>query len=303
MKALEIEHLTKFYGETRGIENLNLTVDQGAFFGFIGPNGAGKSTTIRALLGLIHANSGAAQILGLDFKKDREEILKHVGYLPSEVSLYEGLTGRELLKYACGFYNKWDEARMKHLADRFEYDVDKKIEALSLGNKKKLGIMQVLIHRPKLLIMDEPTGGLDPLMQARFFELIHEERSEGTTVFFSSHTLSEVQKHCEEVAVIREGRILETTSVLALRKKQLKHIRLVLKTAQQDIVQLTNMQGVFNLSSPRSSEYLFDFDGDFQVLLSLLANWQVDDILVEEPALEDIFMHYYSKQTQPGGVL
>ncbi len=301
MKALHIEHLTKYYGQIRGIENLNLTVDQGAFFGFIGPNGAGKSTTIRTLLGLIYANSGNAKILGLDYKKDREEILKQVGYLPSEVNLYEGLTGKELLKYTCGFYSRWDEARMKRLADQFEYDVNKKIDTLSLGNKKKLGIIQALIHRPKLLIMDEPTGGLDPLMQARFFERIHEERGQGTTVFFSSHTLSEVQKHCEEVAVIRDGHILETTSVLALRKKQLKHIRLVIKKGEADISQLENMKGVFNLTSPRQGEFLFDFDGDFQVLLALLSRWQVEDILVEEPQLEDIFMHYYSDNAQLGG--
>ena len=209
MKALEIADLTKYYGEVRGVENLSLNVEEGEFFGFIGPNGAGKSTTIRTLLGLIKATSGSAQILGMDYVKDRIDIMKHIGYLPSEVNLYGQLSGIAFLKYASKFYGDIDEKRINELAQWFEFDLSRPIEDLSFGNKKKIGIIQALLHRPKLLIMDEPTGGLDPLMQARFFELLKKENEKGTTIFFSSHTLSEVQRYCGKVAVIRDGHILE----------------------------------------------------------------------------------------------
>ncbi len=310
MKAIDISNMTKYYGAVKGIEDLSISVDEGDFFGFIGPNGAGKSTTIRTLLGLIHADSGSASVFGMDYKRQRQEILSQVGYLPGEVNLYENLTGAELLKYSAGFYGAYDKDRMQMLSNWFEFDLRKNIESLSLGNRKKLGIMLALIHRPKLLIMDEPTGGLDPLMQARFFELLKEEQKQGTTIFFSSHTLSEVQRYCESVAVIRDGGILETTSVSDLRRKQLKRVRFEYLAsagnrgaqAEQAMRAHLNLAGIFNLVKERETRYAFDFDGDFQALFSLLSQMDITDFLMEEPTLEEIFMHYYTPTSETGEV-
>lgn len=296
MDVLKIQGLSKYYGEVRGIDNLNLHVKDGAFFGFIGPNGAGKSTTIRVLLGLIKATSGQAQILGKDFVKDRVEIMKSTGYLPSEVQLYGQLSGRDLLEYTSGFYGRVDKDRIKALADWFEFDLSRPIEDLSFGNKKKIGIMQALIHRPKLLIMDEPTGGLDPLMQARFFDLLKEENARGTSIFFSSHTLSEVQRHCKEVAVIRSGKILEVSTVDKLREKQLKKVRMTLKDGLDFIKDLQIQMkdaGIYNLKAQKDT-YTFDFDGEYQGLFKTLSSWPIKSFTMEEPALKEIFMHYYN---------
>lgn len=301
MKALEIADLTKYYGEVRGVENLNLNVESGEFFGFIGPNGAGKSTTIRTLLGLIKATSGSAKILGMDYVKDRIEIMKNIGYLPSEVNLYGQLNGETFLKYASKFYGDVDLDRINELADWFEFDLSRPIDDLSFGNRKKIGIIQALLHRPKLLIMDEPTGGLDPLMQAKFFELLKNENEKGTTIFFSSHTLSEVQRHCARVAVIREGHILEVSTVDKLRQKQLKRVRLSLDRAAlqagtlEDFEGNVQIDGVYDLKRLQNTTYTFDFDGAYPELFETLSKWPVKGFTVEEPALEEIFMHYYKK--------
>lgn len=297
MEAIQIHGLTKYYGDIRGIENLSLQVKEGAFFGFIGPNGAGKSTTIRTLLGLIKATSGQAEILGMDFMKDRVKIMKDTGYLPSEVQLYGHLNGRELLEYTAKFYGKVDHKRIKTLSDWFDFDLTRPIDDLSFGNKKKIGIIQALIHRPKLLIMDEPTGGLDPLMQARFFELLREENDKGTSIFFSSHTLGEVQRHCKEVAVIRSGRILEVSTVDKLREKQLKKVRMRLQE-RADFKEVFYAQmkevGVYNIKVEKDI-YTFDFDGNYQDLFKNLSKWDVRGFTMEEPSLEEIFMHYYNQ--------
>jgi len=301
MKALEIVDLTKYYGEVRGVEKLNLSVDTGDFFGFIGPNGAGKSTTIRTILGLIKATSGTAQILGMDYIKDRIEIMKHIGYLPSEVNLYGQLSGIEFLKYASKFYGPIDKNRINELANWFEFDLSRPIDDLSFGNKKKIGIIQALLHRPKLLIMDEPTGGLDPLMQARFFELLKKENDNGTTIFFSSHTLSEVQRYCEKVAVIRDGNILEVSTVDKLRQKQLKTVRLTIakekiqSESTKNFMNSIQIRGVYDLKHLQNGAFTFDFDGAFPELFDVLSKWPVKGFTMEEPALEEIFMHYYKK--------
>jgi len=302
MKALEIIGLTKFYGDIRGVENLSLDVDEGEFFGFIGPNGAGKSTTIRALLGLIKSDVGKAKILGLDHIKDQTEIMKQIGYLPSEVNLYGQLSGLEFLKYNARFYGRVDMDRIQQLADWFEFDLSRPIDALSFGNRKKIGIIQALLHSPKFLIMDEPTGGLDPLMQAKFFELLQEENRKGTTIFFSSHTLSEVQRYCQRVAVIRQGQILEVSSVDKLRQKQLKKVRVSLEDSNIKTIDTgvfmneLNIKGLYELKRLQSGAFTFDFDGNYPQLFKLLSEWPVKTFTMEEPALEEIFMHYYKKE-------
>lgn len=291
MIILETRGLTKYYGQNRGIEEMNLSIDRGAFFGFVGPNGAGKSTAIRTLLGLIQPTSGEAYIFGEHFRKRRLEILKRIGYLPAEVHLYDAMTGEGLLRYSSRFYDGLDEKRMRRLADWFDFDLHRPVEDLSFGNRKKIGIMLALMHKPEMVIMDEPTGGLDPLMQARFFEWLKEENERGMTIFFSSHTLSEVQRHCRQVAVIGEGKILEVSDIGALRSKQLKKVRIQLKQPHEGAEGLS-IKGIYRFESERL-ERRFDFDGDFGELFAKIASWPIAGFTMEEPSLEEIFMHYY----------
>ena len=218
MYAIETQNLTKYYGKSRGIIDLNLQIEPGEIFGFIGPNGAGKSTTIRTLLGLIFPSSGSGRIFGLDIIKDSKEIKKQIGFMPSEIQYYEKMDVIELLRYSANFYETDCESRIKELAETFDLDLERKIIDLSRGNQKKVSILQSLIHEPGLLILDEPTSGLDPLMQAKFFEILKDENSKGTTVFFSSHTLSEVQKMCRRVGIIKDGKIVAVEDIETLRK-------------------------------------------------------------------------------------
>ena len=206
-----------------GIEDISFEVSQGEIFGFIGPNGAGKSTTIRILLNLIFPTSGSGRIFGMDMVRDSKKIRSHVGYVPSDANLYDRMKVHEFLKYSADFHAiNNSEHKIRELADIFDLDLGRKIPELSMGNKKKVTIVQALVHRPALLILDEPTPGLDPLIQARFFDLLHEENKKGTTIFFSSHNLNEVQAFCKTVAIIREGKIINVEEIAALRKKQLK---------------------------------------------------------------------------------
>ena len=224
MNAIQIDDLTKYYGKTRGIEHIDLTVPQGDFFGFIGPNGAGKSTTIRTLLGLIRQNGGRAQILGLDTIKDREKILSRVGYLPSEVSFYPGMRVRELLKLSASLRRRDCRKISGLLCERLQLDTTRKVEELSFGNRRKTAIVCALQHEPALLILDEPTSGLDPLMQREFFEILKERNKEGTTVFLSSHILSEIQHNCTQAAMIRNGTIIARGSMAELSGTGAKRI-------------------------------------------------------------------------------
>ena len=205
---IETKNLTKYYGKARGIIDVSLSVEEGEIYGFIGPNGAGKSTTIRTLLSLIYKTSGEAKIFGLDTEAHKVEILKQVGYLPSEVFYYDNMRAIDLFKYSASFYKKDCSKRIEELSALLQVNLRQKIEDMSLGNKKKVGIIQGLLHAPRLIILDEPTSGLDPLMQRTFFDLIKEENRRGATVLFSSHILSEVQRICDRVAIIKEGRII-----------------------------------------------------------------------------------------------
>lgn len=308
--AICTHHLTKRYGKARGIEDVNLTVQQGEIFGFIGPNGAGKSTTIRTLLGLIRATSGDASILGLDYVRDRTHILEQVGYLPSEVHYYDGMRARDLLQYAASFYHVDCSRRAQELASRLDLDLNQKIEDMSLGNRKKVGIVQGLMHEPRLIILDEPTSGLDPLMQRTFFDIIREEQQRGATVLFSSHILSEVQRICDRVAIIRDGRIVAVQSVSQLRQSAVKRVTLALANSNVAMAKhtLTAMTGVRSLTvdgvsgddaaaHTAVSSVSFLYEGDCNALVAALANLTLADIEIAEPTLEEVFMHYY----QPTG--
>lgn len=290
MKAIEIKSLTKLYGKARGILDVNLEVQEGEIFGFIGPNGAGKSTTIRTILNFIHPTKGEAEIFDLNCFTQSEKIKQQIGYLPSEVHYYDDMKVRELLKHSASFYKKDCSKRISELCDALEMDTDKKLEELSFGNKKKVGIVQALLHEPKLLILDEPTSGLDPLMQNKFFEILNEENKKGTTIFFSSHMLTEVQKMCDRVAIIKEGKILNIESIDNLRANTYKKIKIELKNADQSA--FDKFSGVVN-RTVKDNCIEFLFNGQVDKVIKKLYEYEVKNIWIEEPQLEEIFMHYY----------
>ncbi|KOF56597.1 MULTISPECIES: ABC transporter ATP-binding protein [Clostridium] len=291
MYAIETNDLCKFYGKSRGIINVNLKIECGEIFGFIGPNGAGKSTTIRTILNFIFPTSGSAKIMGFDCIKESKRIRELIGYLPSEVNYYDDMKIRELLKYSGDFYNKDCSKRIKELCDIFEVDSSKKINQLSLGNKKKVGIIQALLHEPKLIILDEPTSGLDPLMQKTFFEVLKEENKKGATIFFSSHILSEVQEMCNKVAIIKEGKILKTEEISKLRDAQFKKVMVNFN----DEISSIDIPGAINAVKLGTS-VKFLYNGDINDLIDNLHKNKIKNLTIEEPSLEEIFMHYYVKE-------
>lgn len=289
MSVIEVSHLTKYYGKSRGIVDVSFNVDEGEIFGFIGPNGAGKSTTIRLLLSLIHPTSGSAKVFDKDVVSHGPEIRRDIGYLPSEVYYYEGMKVIDLLKYSASFYDCDCTERIKALSETMELEMHRRISDLSYGNKKKVGIVQGLLHSPKLLFLDEPTAGLDPLMQRKFFDLIRQENTRGVTVFFSSHILGEVQRLCNRVGIIREGKIAEISDIRTLQQNNYKKVRV--EAAGIDPTTF-NLPGVTNLQSEDSMVHFF-FKGDINSVLQKIAPFQVSDLTIEEPTLEEIFMHYY----------
>ncbi|MEN1986493.1 ABC transporter ATP-binding protein [Paenibacillus hubeiensis] len=295
MNAIEVNNLTKRYGAARGIEDVSFDVKEGEIFGFIGPNGAGKSTTIRTLLSLIYPTSGRAEIFGRDFIKQSVEIKKEIGYLPSEVFYYDKMKVIDLLKYSASFYKKDCGKRMMELAEIMDLDLNRKIDDLSYGNRKKVGIVQGLQHQPKLIILDEPTGGLDPLMQQRFFDLLAEENRKGTTILFSSHILSEVQKMCDRVAIIKEGKIISLEKISTLRANSYKRIQAEL--SDQADPKLFSIDGVSNAVA-QGKQLSFLYKGDINSLLRKLSEVPLSNLLIEEPNLDEIFMHYYGKESE-----
>lgn len=293
MSIIEIKNLTKYYGKARGIIDVSFNVEEGEIFGFIGPNGAGKSTTIRTLLSLIYPTSGSATIFGKDCIKYGPEIKKEIGYLPSEVFYYDNMKVIDLLKYSASFYKKDCSKRIKELSEIMELDLNKKIDDLSFGNKKKVGIVQGLLHEPKLIILDEPTSGLDPLMQQKFFDLILEENKKGATVLFSSHILSEVQKLCNRVAIIKEGKIIKVENINTLKKNNYKKFKV---ESTSDIEKdYFNMSGVNDLTV-KDNIVSFLFSGDINQIVEKLHGVNISNLWIEEPSLEEIFMHYYTKE-------
>ena len=290
---IEINHLTKSYGKSRGIIDVSFTVKEGEILGFIGPNGAGKSTTIRTLLSLIYPTSGSATIFGKDCIKEGHKIRQDIGYLPSEVFYYDDMKVIQLLKYSASFYGPVDMDRLHYLANQMDLDLNRKIDDLSYGNKKKVGIVQGLLHNPKLIILDEPTSGLDPLMQQKFFQLIKEENERGATVLFSSHILSEVQKLCSRVCIIKEGRIIKIQEISELINTTYKKIKLDFKyEISKNLLSIDGISG----AKINGSELCFLFKGDINTIIQELAGSQLDNVLIEEPDLEEIFLHYYDKE-------
>ena len=285
---LEIQHLTKYYGKIRGVEDLSLRLAAGEVFGFIGPNGAGKSTTIRCIMNLVSKTQGKVLVNREEFNKDDTTIKAKIGYLPSEVRLYDDLTVHEMLDYHASFYPQNLNKRRRKLVELFALDESKKIEDLSLGNTKKLGIILAFMHNPKLLILDEPTSGLDPIMQQKFYNLIREEKQKGTTIFYSTHILSEISRVCDRVGIIKNGRLLEVETVDELHQKGLNYITLESPAIDRIIARL----GLKDYERD-ANQIKFRDNISPNELIKTLSEFDITKILIEEVTLEEVFLHYY----------
>ena len=289
MEAIKTVNLTKYYGKARGVIELNLSVEKGECFGFIGPNGAGKSTTIRTLLGLISPTAGSVRIFGKDIAKEKEAILQDIGYLPSEAVFYPGMKVKDILKLSADMRKKDCTEEAKTLCERLRLDTSRKVDELSFGNRKKVAIVCALQSDPALLILDEPTGGLDPLMQREFFDIIRQRNQKGTTVFLSSHVLSEVQRNCTRAAVIRKGEMIACDSVDALSKTSAKRITV------HGSVDWKGLDGIKDMKTADKA-VSFLYSGDMNRLIQRLSEGDIFDLNVSEPDLEEIFLHYYEKE-------
>ena len=285
---LEIQNLTKYYGKTKGIEDVSLKLEKGEIFGFIGPNGAGKSTTIRSVMNLINKTSGKVLIEGEEFNKNNIKIKEKIGYLPSEIYLYDDLKVKEMLDYHEKFYKKDIHKRRLELVKKLELDEEKNIEDLSLGNLKKLGIVLAFMHEPKILILDEPTSGLDPIMQNIFYNLLKEEKKKGTTIFYSTHILSEVSKVCDRVGIIKEGKLIKIEEMEELSKRSLTFVTIT-SNQIKDIVKELNVE----IISEEENTVNFANNLTHDELIKKLSKFKIDRILIEEATLEDMFLHYY----------
>ena len=294
MNAIEIKNLTKVYGKNRGIQDINISVKEGEIYGFIGPNGAGKSTTIKTLLNFIYSTSGEALIFGMDSVKESEKIKEYIGYVPSEVRYYDDVKVKDIIKYAQSFYPKSNKEYVDRICNELELDMNKKMGELSLGNKKKVAIAQSLINNPKLLILDEPTNGLDPLMQKKLFNILIEEKEKGNTVFLSSHNLVEVQNLCDRVCVIKEGKIVDIIEI----EKSKTELKLKVTLSSSDITD----DIVLNLSDKILDKnvklYTFICSKNIDSLVKELANYKIDELLIEKENLEDAFLNYYENNKE-----
>jgi ABC-2 type transport system ATP-binding protein len=290
MHPIELQHLTKRYGELHALRDVNLQIPKGAIFGFLGPNGAGKTTAIRILLGLLRATEGMGSILGMDCWRMATTIHQRVGYLPGDIRLYEWMRGRAFLQYCNAARGGGHDREIARLRERFELDMERKIGEYSRGMKQKLGLIQAMLHRPEILILDEPTTALDPLVQQTLYEELRLFAGEGRTVLFSSHTLSEVEQLCDRVAIIRAGSIIENNTIEALRGRALRRIEFRLKSGHLDSAKipegLTLQPGLNGLASAR-------WRGGVEGLLPWLMQIGIEDLSISPPSLEDLFTEYY----------
>ena len=292
---LEIKNLTKYYGRVKGVENLSLSLRRGEIFGFIGPNGAGKSTTIRSVMNLINKDSGSVFFCGKELTRDDVDAKRRIGYLPSEVFLYDDLTVKGIFDHHESFYRRFERAagiheKRKDLVARLKLDESRKIEDLSLGNLKKVGIVLALMHNPELIIMDEPTSGLDPIMQNVFYELLREERERGNTVFYSTHILSEVSKICDRVGIIRNGELIKAGPVGEISDRQLTFVTIT----ADDVDAIVAALGV-KIISKEGNTVRFAGNLPDDELIKKIAAFSIRKILIEEATLEEMFMHYYEE--------
>jgi ABC-2 type transport system ATP-binding protein len=290
--AVHAENLTKHYGDFPALVDLNLDVYAGEIFGFLGPNGAGKTTMIRTILDEIRPTSGSASIVGLDSHRDSVEIRRHIGYVPGDLAMYPNLTGKDTLTYYANLRGGVDWSRVAEIADRLDADLDKKIGDLSSGNRQKIGLIQAFMSRPEVLIMDEPSSGLDPLVQREFQAMMREVAGDGRTVFLSSHTLSEVQRVADRVGIIRHGKLIAVEAVAALRSKAIRQVELMFD-APVDGAVFAAVPGVRDVVT-QNSHVTMSFDGQIETLLAAVAGkYTLVDISTQEADLEEIFLTYY----------
>lgn len=284
-EVIKVSSLTKYYGKHRGVEDLTLHVNKGEIYGFIGPNGAGKSTTIRAMVGLLKPTRGSVEIFGLSVKEHQTEILKRIGYMPSETTFYSGMKVSEAIRFSAGLYGKDCREEAGRLCERLKLDARKKVEELSLGNRKKVGIVCAFQHDADLYILDEPTSGLDPLMQKEFFELVQEKSRSGAAVFLSSHILSEIRRYCHRAAIVKDGRLIVEDDVETICNTSAKRI---------------NIQGVESVPGIKMKDVArgegsvnFLYNGRMQELIRALNGLPIEDLTITEPDLEEAFLHFY----------
>jgi len=285
------EGLTKYYGKTLGVADLNLEVKKGEVFGYLGPNGAGKTTTIRTLLDFIHPTRGRATIFGLDTHRDGVKIKKQVGYLPGELELYKNIKGGEFLRHFAYLRGGVDWKYVQELAERLDFDMSKPIRSLSSGNKHKAGLIQALMHKPELLILDEPTVGLDPLMQQEFYRIANEAKKQGQTLFISSHILPEVERICDRVGFIRRGKLIKVEEVLDLKEHAFRQIEIHFANpvSKEEFENLSVVKDV----RVEDSVLRFTVAGPLDAVVKTAAKFEVINIISHEPNLEDIFLTYY----------
>ncbi len=274
MSAIKIENFTKKYGDFTAVKELNLEIPTGTIVGFVGKNGAGKSTTLRSLLDMIHPTTGKMTILGLDSQTDTKEIKRKVSYVPSESAFYENVTVLQLLKFAIQFMES-DVSRIEELAEYFELDLSKKIMELSLGNRKKVSLIQGFLKNSELIILDEPTSGLDPLMQNKFFEFLLREKKDGKTIFLSSHNLSEVERYCDKVAIIKDGELVDYFDMKDVKIKQ---------------------RQVVTYQEKSGSEESFEVDGDINEVVARLHKMDLVSLEIRTKTVEDEFIEYYKEE-------
>ena len=285
---LEIKHLKKYYGNSRGVEDVSLTLKEGEIYGFIGPNGAGKSTTIRTIMGLINKTSGTIIFNGKEIDSNDPKVKRSIGYLPSEINLYGEMKVSEVLDYHESFYEDNLSSRRKKLVKALKIDETKRIEDLSLGNLKKVGIVLALMHKPKLLILDEPTSGLDPLIQSVFHDILKEEKESGTTILYSSHVLSEVSNLCDKIGFIKDGKIIKEDLIENIRKENYTYLKISSKE-----IDTIKKELKLKVIKENENETTFINNMDSNTLIKNLSKYNIERILIEEISLEDLFMNYY----------
>ena len=285
---LEIINLKKYYGKIRGVEDVSLNLHSGEVYGFIGPNGAGKSTTIRTLMNLINKTSGKIIINGKESTKNDLELKELIGYLPSEIYLYDDLTVKEMLDFHQSFYKRNLKNRRNELVKLLKLDESKKVEDLSLGNSKKLGIILALMHEPKILILDEPTSGLDPIMQNIFYNLLLEEKKKGTTIIYSTHILSEVSKICDRIGIIKDGKIIKEDTVENIIKNSVTYLTI-------DSDEIKKIKNEIDLKIIYEQNNIIKFMNNLSPneLMEKISKYKINKLLIEEVSIEDLFMEYY----------
>jgi len=290
MEVIKLERVNKSYGKVRALTDLNLSVNEGEIYGFIGPNGAGKSTTIRLLLNFLQSDSGTISVLGLNPAAHDVAIKKQTGYVSAESFMYSDMRVSELFRFTEYYHGKHDGAKLKKIVDLLDIDVSKKFEQLSFGNRKKVSVACALLHSPKLLILDEPSNGLDPVIRNNLYELLQDEQKRGATIFFSSHVLSEVQKVCTRIGLLKEGQLIRENNAAEFTNIGFKQIELY----TDDTLNISSMSGVQNFEQ-KGNHYHFLYSGNANELIKLLSGINVTSVQIEEPELETVFMHFFKQ--------